>query len=216
MPTTGETSSLGEKNSFSGGRTPIKNKRMIVVNRDLQLRYTGAAVLVGTLTTFLTTFFILLPLYVFKILVIPRFLPWPILLVMGLALVMNIFSVFILGLIMTNRIAGPLYALIRAMRQTGRGDFNVHLGVRNTDDLKYVIRHFNDMTAALSRMTKVDMEMLDGLMKNANELHNRIGSEPDQQDNAHTVLLLMKDLQQFKIQLNSRVEPPPAQEGDAP
>jgi len=186
---------------------------MIVINRDLQLRYTGAAVLVGTMTTALTTFFILLPLYVFKILVIPRFLPWPILLVMGLALVMNIFSVFILGLIMTNRIAGPLYALIRSMRTTGRGDFTAHLGVRSTDDLKYVVRHFNDMTASLSRMTKDDMEVVDTLIKNVNELHNRFGSEPEQQENAHVVLHLMKDLQEFKIRLNARVEAP-LNEGD--
>ncbi len=207
MPTTGHTGSI------LNSRPPARTKRMIVINRDLQLRYTGAAVLVGTMTTVLTTFFILLPLYVFKILVIPRFLPWPILLVMGLALVMNIFSVFILGLIMTNRIAGPLYALIRAMRQTGRGDFNAHLGVRSTDDLKYVIRHFNDMTASLSRMTKEDLEALDVLIQNGNELHNRVGGDPDQQENAHVILHLMKELQEFKIRLASRVEAP-VKEGD--
>ena len=207
MPTTGHTGSI------LNSRPPARTKRMIVINRDLQLRYTGAAVLVGTMTTVLTTFFILLPLYVFKILVIPRFLPWPILLVMGLALVMNIFSVFILGLIMTNRIAGPLYALIRAMRQIGRGDFNAHLGVRSTDDLKYVIRHFNDMTASLSRMTKDDLEALDVLIQNGNELHNRVGGDPDQQENAHVILHLMKELQEFKIRLASRVEAP-VKEGD--
>ncbi|NBQ52738.1 MAG: methyl-accepting chemotaxis protein [Proteobacteria bacterium] len=207
MPATGDTSPI------SNSRPTARTKRMIVINRDLQLRYTGAAVLVGTMTTALTTFFILLPLYVFKILVIPRFLPWPILLVMGLALVMNIFSVFILGLIMTNRIAGPLYALIRSMRTTGRGDFTAHLGVRSTDDLKYVVRHFNDMTASLSRMTKDDMEVVDTLIKNVNELHNRFGSEPEQQENAHVVLHLMKDLQEFKIRLNARVEAP-LNEGD--
>jgi methyl-accepting chemotaxis protein len=207
MPATGDTSPI------SNSRPSARKSRMIVVNRDLQLRYTGAAVLVGTMTTVLTSFFILLPLYVFKILVIPRFLPWPILLVMGLALVMNIFSVFILGLIMTNRIAGPLYALIRAMRMTGRGDLTAHLGVRSTDDLKYVVRHFNDMTASLSRMTKDDIEIVDTLTKNVNELHNRFGSEPDQQENANVVLHLMKDLQDFKIRLTTRVEAP-LKEGD--
>ncbi|NDE14855.1 HAMP domain-containing protein [bacterium] len=201
MSTTGETGSLSPK------QVPSKTKRMIVVNRDLQLRYTGAAVMVGTLTTCLTTFFILLPLYVFKILVIPRFLPWPILLVMILALVMNIFSVFILGLIMTNRIAGPLYALIRAMRQTGRGDFAAHLRVRATDDLKYVIRHFNDMAAGLSRLTRDDIDSVDAMLGKANEIHNRLGSEPDQQENASVTLRLMKDLQELKIRLNARVEP---------
>lgn len=199
-------STSGETGSFTRQPVPSRTKRMIVVNRDLQLRYTGAAVLVGTLTTMLTTFFILLPLYVFKILVIPRFLPWPILLVMVLALVMNIFSVFILGLIMTNRIAGPLYALIRAMRQTGRGDFNAHLRVRATDDLKYVIRHFNDMTAALSRLTRDDIDSIDGLLIELNELHNRLGSDPEQQPNANSVLQFMRALQDLKFRFSSRVE----------
>jgi methyl-accepting chemotaxis protein len=197
---------------FPGKRPPARAKRMIVVNRDLQLRYTGAAVMVGTLTTFLTSFFILLPLYVFKILIIPRFLPWPIFFVMGLALVMNIFSVFILGLIMTNRIAGPLYALIRAMRQTGRGDFNAHLAVRSTDDLKYVVRHFNDMAASLSRLTKEDIDFIENLQQSANEIHNRLGSDPEQQQTASMLVHLMKEMQDLKVRLSERVEPPPAQE----
>jgi methyl-accepting chemotaxis protein len=186
---------------------------MIVVNRDLQLRYTGAAVMVGGLTTILTTFFILLPLYVFKILVIPRFLPMPILAMMGLALAMNIFSVFILGLMLTNRIAGPLYSLVRAMRQTGRGDFNSHLIVRASDDLKFVIRHFNDMSAGLARLAKDDIESMDGLLVSANEVHNRLGSEPEQQQNAAAVRELMTEMEALRNRMVARVEPAATDEG---
>lgn len=50
MPATGDT------NPISNSRPTARTTRMIVVNRDLQLRYTGAAVLVGTMTTALTTF----------------------------------------------------------------------------------------------------------------------------------------------------------------
>lgn len=205
------SASFESNSGRNSGRAP-RIKRMIVVNKDLQFRYTGAAVLVGTLTTVLTTFFILMPLYVFKILVIPRFLPLPILLVMSLALIMNIFSIFILGLVMTNRIAGPLYALIRAMRQTARADFNTHLGVRRTDDLKYVVRHFNDMTASLSKMTRDDIDRIDNLVLAANEIHNRLGSDPEQQANANLVVQLLKEMQDFKETLNSRVEQPVKEE----
>jgi hypothetical protein len=69
------------------------------------------------------------------------------------------------------------------------------------------------MTASLSRMTKDDIEIVDTLTKNVNELHNRFGSEPDQQENANVVLHLMKDLQDFKIRLTTRVEAP-LKEGD--
>ncbi|MEY4631108.1 MAG: hypothetical protein RIQ81_1228 [Pseudomonadota bacterium] len=202
----------GDAKSFSN-QTPAKRKRMIVVNRDLQLRYTGAAVMVGGLTTILTTFFILLPLYVFKILVIPRFLPMPILAMMGLALAMNIFSVFILGLMLTNRIAGPLYSLVRAMRQTGRGDFNSHLIVRASDDLKFVIRHFNDMSAGLARLAKDDIESMDGLLVSANEVHNRLGSEPEQQQNAAAVRELMTEMEALRNRMVARVEPAATDEG---
>ncbi|MCX6129316.1 MAG: hypothetical protein NTX25_09680, partial [Proteobacteria bacterium] len=59
-----------------------QKQRLILINRDFQFRYTGAAVLVGLLSTTLTCSVILYPLYQFEILRIPRFLPWPILIVM--------------------------------------------------------------------------------------------------------------------------------------
>jgi methyl-accepting chemotaxis protein len=198
----------GGANSLPNRSPTIRRKRMIVVNRDLQLRYTGAAVLVGTLTTLLTTFFILLPLYTFKILVIPRFLPLPFLILIAMALLMNILAVFVLGLMLTNRIAGPLYSLVRAMRQTGRGDFNSHLTVRSNDDLKFVIRHFNDMSAGLHRMTKDDIESVDKLMASINDLHNRLGSDPSQQSNAATVTSFMTEVNALRLKLSARVDSP--------
>jgi hypothetical protein len=98
------------------------------------------------------------------------------------------------------------------MRQTARADFNTHLGVRQTDDLKYVVRHFNDLTASLSKMTRDDIERVENLMAGANEIHNRLGSEPEQQANANLVVQLMKEMQDFKDTLNSRVEQPVKEE----
>lgn len=198
----------GGSSSLPGQAPAIKRKRMIVVNRDLQLRYTGAAVLVGTMTTLLTTFFILLPLYTFKILIIPRFLPAPFMVMIVMALVMNVLAVFVLGLMLTNRIAGPLYSLVRAMRQTGRGDFNSHLTVRSNDDLKFVIRHFNDMSAGLNRMTKEDIESIDTLLESANDLHNRLGSDPDQQSNAAVMTAFVTNMTALRMRLSARVDMP--------
>ena len=198
----------GGSSSLPSPAPAVRRKRMIVVNRDLQLRYTGAAVLVGSMTTLLTTFFILLPLYTFKILVIPRFLPAPFLVMIAMALLMNILAVFVLGLMLTNRIAGPLYSLVRAMRQTARGDFNSHLTVRSNDDLKFVIRHFNDMSAGLHRMTREDVESIDALLESANDLHNRLGSDPEQQANATAMTAFLANMNALRAKLSARVDTP--------
>ena len=92
-------------------------KRIYLVNRDLQLRYTYAAVLVGMVTTILTIIIILYPLYSFEILRIPKFLPLPILISMGFASMVNILIVGYFGIIITHRIAGPVYALVKGFRK---------------------------------------------------------------------------------------------------
>ena len=51
----------------------MKRQRIYLINRDFQLRYTGAAVAVGILSTVFTSFIVLFPLYQFEILKIAQF-----------------------------------------------------------------------------------------------------------------------------------------------
>src|SRR6186997_212279 len=92
-------------------------KRIYLINRDFQMRYTLAAVVVGLLSTILTLIILLVPLYTFEILQIPRFLPLPIFGIMAMAAFVNILSVGLMGVFITHRIAGPMYSLVRSFRR---------------------------------------------------------------------------------------------------
>jgi len=137
-----------------------KRKRIYLVNRDFQLRHTKSAVIIGLMSTALTALVILFPLYEFKILRIPKFLPWPVLTSMGLAAVINIGIVAFMGIMVTHRIAGPMYSLVRSLRRVAMGRFDRLMGQRDGDELKFVVRNFNDMLQGLQSMTARDLETL--------------------------------------------------------
>jgi|GEM_PF-995511 len=134
--------------------------RLILINRDFQFRYTGAAILVGLLSTTLTTSVILYPLYQFEILRIPRFLPWPILGVMVMAALLNILLVGFMGILLTHRLAGPMYSLVRQFRRVEEGRWYGQMKIRDGDDMRYVVRNFNAMLDAINKQTHMDFEKL--------------------------------------------------------
>ena len=137
-----------------------KRKKLYLVNRDFQLRYTGVAVIVGFASTVLTVLLILFPLYQFEILRIPRFLPWPILAMMAVAALANIFLVGILGIFITHRIAGPMYSLVREFRKIEEGSWAGQMRQRDGDDMRYVVRNFNAMLASLTERLHQDINAL--------------------------------------------------------
>ncbi len=136
-------------------------KRIFLVNRDFQLRYSAAAVVVGFLSTLLTTGILLIPLYIFEILRIPRFLPTPILLVMAVACLVNILTVGLLGIFVTHKIAGPMFSLVRHFRKVEGGVWYGEMHVRPQDDLRYVVRNFNEMLNGIRGLAKGDLELVE-------------------------------------------------------
>ena len=116
--------------------------------------------LVGLLSTVLTTTLILYPLYQFEILRIPRFLPIPILSVMGIAALLNMGLVAFMGILLTHRIAGPMYSLVRHFRRIEDGRWYGQMRVREGDDMKYLVRNFNAMLESINQQTHVDFEKL--------------------------------------------------------
>lgn len=156
-----------------------KRKRIFLVNRDFQLRYTMAAIIVGILSTALSVFLILYPLYAFEILRIPRFLPIPVLIMMAGAAVINIGVVAIMGIYMTHKVAGPMFSLVRHFRYIEQGQFAGEMRLREGDDLRYVVRNFNEMLGSLRRMTEQDLTLItkkgaDGLPELTARLGERI------------------------------------------
>lgn len=135
-------------------------KRIYLINRDFQLRYAWLAAFVGIISTILTGAVLLYPLYEFEILRVPRFLPWPILLGMGLAAFLNIMLIALLGIFITHRIAGPAFSLVRAFRRLEMGKWNGRLRIRDEDELHFVVRNFNQMVDALVLAAKADLQSI--------------------------------------------------------
>lgn len=137
-----------------------QKQRLVLINRDFQLRYTGAAVLVGILSTVLTSTLILYPLYKFEILRIPVFLPLPIISVMALAALLNVLLVGFMGILLTHRVAGPMYSLVRQFRRVEDGRWYGQMRIREGDDLRYVVRNFNAMLDAINKQCHMDSDKL--------------------------------------------------------
>ncbi|MEZ4743543.1 MAG: hypothetical protein R3B45_14045 [Bdellovibrionota bacterium] len=141
-----------------------KRKKIFLVNRDFQLRYTKAAVGVGILSTLLTAVIILYPLYTFEIIRIVGFLPTPIFVAMVIAALINIIFLALLGIIVTHKIAGPMYSLVRHMRLIGMGNWHSLMRIREDDDLKFIVRNFNEMLQQLQKIGSGDLKKLDELI----------------------------------------------------
>ena len=135
-------------------------KKLFLLNRDFQFRYVGLVSAVGSFSTLLTMLIVLYPLFAFRILRIPAFLPFPIFVGMGLAVLVNIAVIAVMTMFITHRIVGPLYSLVRNMRRFESTHWAGHVTVRENDELKYVMRNFNDMVDRIVEQTKRDHDAL--------------------------------------------------------
>ncbi len=173
----------------------MQKQRILLVNRDFQLRYTGIAVMVGVLSTILTAILILLPLYAFEILTVPKFLPTPVLMIMGFACVLNVFLVAFMGVLLTHRIAGPMYSLVRQFRRIEEGHWYGDLKLRDEDELRYLVRNFNAMVEAINRQTAQDMQKLDSISE-------ALKSAPLDDSKTSSII---SDLDLLRLRLKSRL-----------
>ena len=139
----------------------VFSKRMYLINREFQLRYALAGVGAGLISTALTAFLILYPLFTFKILVMRQFLPLPILLGMLIAACFNAAMLMVFGIVMTQRIAGPMYNMVRHMRRLASGQWSTLMKTRPNDDLQLLVRNLNDISHELVKIAEDDIELLD-------------------------------------------------------
>ena len=173
-------------------------KRIFLVNRDFQLRYMRSSVLVGIVSTALTSLLILYPLYEFKIIRIAQFLPTPVMVAMVLAALANVLFVAYMTIFFTHRVAGPMFALVRQMRIVEEGSLNAILHTRDSDEMKYVTRNFNAMVDALRHQTEADIAKLDRVVEELEDLARK-GQSPASIDDARGLLQSFKQRMERKI-----------------
>jgi hypothetical protein len=158
--------------------TPRTNaKKIWLVNRDFQLRYTGAGLAAGIVSTLITATLILYPLFQFKIITVGFFLPWPIFACIFAAAALNAGVQVAFGIVMTHKVAGPMFSLIKYLRLIEVGKWNVTMKQRPGDDLQIIVRHVNEMSEGLVARVTCDLKQLeeikDRILASTGELGER-------------------------------------------
>jgi HAMP domain-containing protein len=170
------------------------NKKLVLINRDFQLRYAAVGGLIGATTTVFAAIVILLPLFYFKLLVIPKFLPAPIFVLMGTVLFINILIIAVFGVYLTHRIAGPMFAISRFLRLLENGQYQGALHVRAKDELSYLVRNVNGLASSLRSRTASDLDRVDSYLS-SNSSPNSGETSPE-----------IKSLIQLRDQLQERLQ----------
>jgi hypothetical protein len=143
------------------GNTTLRAKKLILINRDFQLRYAKVGALIGVLSAFLTTVFVFVPLYQFEIIPVDRQLPTPVWCLMIGGMLANIGMTIVFGIFVSHRIAGPMFSIVRRLRMIELGMWNSPMRIREHDDMDYIVRNYNEMVGGLLLIAKEDLSELE-------------------------------------------------------
>ncbi len=139
--------------------------RLYLINRDFQLRYMGVALAVGLGSTTVTLAVILIPLFQLNILRFPNFLPTPFIWGMVLAAIANFVIVAGMSILITHRIAGPMFSMVRYLHLVKERRAMVPLKVRENDDLRFLVRNINDFFEFLNGQVLKDSQSFDAALQ---------------------------------------------------
>lgn len=132
-------------------------RRQYIVNRELQTRYARSAAILGLVSSSLSAGLLLWSFWSFNIWQGQR-LPPPVVLIILFCLLLNAGLIYVVAIISTQRIAGPLFNMMRQFQKIGNGEFEARAQFRNYDELHYVGRRFNDMVARLEQRERARKE----------------------------------------------------------
>ncbi|MBI3019665.1 MAG: HAMP domain-containing protein [Deltaproteobacteria bacterium] len=140
-------------------------RRQYVINKDFQFRYIG--LLVGLASLLCLVFIVMTKHYIelnLNPLIESGMIASPVvnelIQIEKQFLNKNLLTVFLLvlgpltlaGIFITHRIAGPIYALERRMKQIAQeGMQNTPFHIRRTDEFQELVESFNDMMASLQK-----------------------------------------------------------------
>jgi methyl-accepting chemotaxis protein len=119
-------------------------KRQYLVNREMQGKYAWSGVLIGLASSGLSAGMLLWSFWVFNIWQGQR-LPKPVVLVICCVLFFNAASIYVATVLSTQRIAGPLFNLLKQFQRISQGDMRARAVFRKGDEIHYVGKRFNEM-----------------------------------------------------------------------
>lgn len=124
-------------------------KRQYLVNREMQSKYAWSGVVIGLTSSALSAGMLLWSFYAFNIWQGQR-LPREVVFVIGCVLFFNAASIYVATVVSTQRIAGPLFNLLKQFQRVGQGHLGTRVVFRKGDEIHYVGRRFNEMMERVS------------------------------------------------------------------
>jgi signal transduction histidine kinase len=178
--------------------TKSAKKKIFLINRDFQFRYAGAGIAAGLIASVLTATLILYPLFAFKILTSAYFLPWPVFACMFAAVLINVAIQMLFGIMLTHRVAGPMFSMIRTIRRIGAGYWNTKVNLRAQDELQMIGRHLNELSEQLVHSGMDDLIKIEELLSEVS------GLDMDQTRKEHLTnkLMILSNVIKKRISLN--------------
>lgn len=120
----------------------------------------------------------------------------------GFILLFGLVMVGIIGMYMSNQIAGPLYRVKLSLNRVSEGDFNFEIRFRDRDFLRDLPGYFNNMLRGLKEQGTTDIEAL-----------RSIESQLEQHDKARNLLRELREKKERQYGLTSEERGEPVETG---
>jgi hypothetical protein len=198
---------------------PTYTRRTFLVDRHFQLKYTAILMVVGASLTVLfgammyqahvdATQMMGLP-DKFGAMVVSRYDQRQLWIVAVVAVVMS-FALALFGILVTHRVAGPLYIMGRYIRTLGEGSFPQMRPLRHNDELKDFFRGFQESVDQMRSREAADVAALDAALA---QLEGYCARTPDAGGALGATLVSLKSLRDRKqaaLAAGSTAAPAPA------
>lgn len=167
-------------------QNPIIKRRRYLVKKGLQFRYIGLifilAIIVAVMTGW-TVFATGWGMFGEKLAnVYPQGRLVEMLKGINVVLIRNLVLVspfiFLLGILFSHRIAGPLYRIEKTLYEIGRGDLTLKIKLRDGDELSDLAGIVNEMSDKMNQFISSNKKAISEVQKNLDELKQSLASQP--------------------------------------
>jgi methyl-accepting chemotaxis protein len=119
-------------------------------------------------------------------------------LAVALALLLLVLGIGLAGVVVTHKVAGPVFKMKRLLGELGRGQFRVVARLRKGDELQHFFDAFNDMASQLGRRQEEEIQQIDGVI----EMLRGEGNDPLSVSGARERLLALRE--NMRVPLNTK------------
>ena len=108
------------------------------------------------------------------------------------------------GIMLSHRLAGPIFALSRKMNDLAQGNFNAMLKLRKGDEFQDVKDKFNTLVQALQNQVKSELIKIEAVMKSLEALLINKDAQHNMDSDIRNTL---RDLQSYYLYKKNLIEP---------